>query len=349
MWRQTRKRWLAILLLSAAVGACVTLTGTKSRHVDRGLLFKHATHPATDLACTDCHAVDNDEPKKAGHEICSACHDEQVNLPADSKLAKTDPKACGLCHVNPDQSVKPRAKLLEPEQKFAHAPHVAKEIACPTCHPSPDKGALPAGSIMAFCTDCHGKTRRELNECKVCHSEIDKNVRPKSRNGIRIPHDVPQIWETVHGQQYKNDPAFCAMCHEQESHCEECHRKNPPSNHTVAWRRKSHGLRATWDREKCSACHEEDFCIKCHQSAEPSSHRGGWGAPGNRHCLVCHYPVRDTNCTACHEVIEHASAPHSPHERGLYPVRCLTCHPGGDPSRAPHPVNSTAGCMVCHE
>ena len=201
---------------------------------------------------------------------------------------------------------------------------------------------------MAFCVDCHAKTRPELTECKVCHSEISKETKPQYRATAHIPHDAPQIWETVHGQQWRDDPAFCKKCHESQTFCEDCHRKNAPSNHTISWRRKTHGLRAEWDRSKCAVCHEEDMCLRCHKHTEPSSHRAGWGEPGNRHCLSCHYPPQETNCTVCHESIDHRSAPRSPHDAGLYPPRCAVCHPGGVPYRAPHPINSTVRCVTCH-
>jgi hypothetical protein len=207
---------------------------------------------------------------------------------------------------------------------------------------------LPKGHVMTFCINCHATVRPELTECSVCHAELSKDIRPKYRGNVRIAHDAPQIWETIHGQESKIDPAYCGICHDKEASCEECHRKNPPKNHTVAWRRKSHGLRATWDRDKCAVCHEEDFCIKCHQNTKPSSHRVGWDAPAYRHCLACHYPPRDAGCTTCHEEVEHRSAPHSPHDAG-FPPNCRTCHPGGDPYHAPHPLNSTVRCAVCHQ
>lgn len=348
MVQQARRHWWTALILSVAVGACVTLGVMKSRHVDRGLAFVHAKHPAKDLACTDCHATDNGDPALPNHDVCEVCHDERMAKKDASQEQKVRAEACGYCHTRPDQAVTPRVRLLSPELKFAHAPHLAKPIECPVCHPAPDDGALPKGPIKPFCMDCHAKTRTDLNDCAVCHSEINKTVRPKFHGSRRIPHDAPQIWETLHGQESKNDPAFCALCHDKETSCEQCHRTNPPQNHTVAWRRKAHGLRATWDREKCSVCHEEDSCLKCHKSTEPSSHRAGWGRPLDRHCLNCHYPPERTNCTVCHETIEHHTAPPSPHDLGVFPAPCRRCHPGGIPYRAPHVLNNTVRCDVCH-
>jgi hypothetical protein len=333
-----RKKWyaLAMVTLSLMVAACVTYQAMRP---DRGLKFNHEKHPAKDLACEDCHSVENGEPGMPSHDTCSVCHDQ-------ADLSKS--KECDYCHSQPDQAVKPIAKVLSPEAKFGHAKHLDKKIECKTCHPNPDKSVVVSGNLMTFCMDCHTKTGQTLTECSVCHKEIRKNVRPKYHGPVRIAHDSPQIWEKIHGQQSKNDPKFCALCHDDQTSCEECHRKNPPQDHTITWRRKSHGLRATWERERCAACHEEDSCLRCHQHNAPQSHHGGWGPPSDRHCVQCHYPPRETGCTVCHEDIEHKSAEPSPHDLGLFPARCAPCHPFNNPYRAPHPLNSTVRCVVCH-
>ncbi len=341
MAQQTRGYWLAVIALSVLLGACVTYTGFRSvRHADRGIRFGHPKHAEEGLDCTDCHEMAEGGQTMPGHDLCGICHDIDVDNP--------DAEACGFCHTEAEQAVRPRAKLLKAELKFSHGPHVGAELDCATCHPEPDARALPKKPLKSFCMDCHGETGPELNECDVCHSEVSKEVRPAYYGATRIPHDAPQIWERVHGRESTTDPAFCALCHETEASCEACHRKNPPRDHTLAWRRKSHGLRASWDRAKCSVCHEEDSCLKCHKNTKPSSHRGAWDRPLNRHCASCHYPPQKTNCTVCHESIDHSSALPSPHALGVFPRPCRLCHPGGLPHRAPHVLNSTVRCAVCH-
>jgi mono/diheme cytochrome c family protein len=39
----------------------------------------------------------------------------------------------------------------------------------------------------------------------------------------------------------------------------------------------------------------------------------------------------------------------SPHTLGIYPVNCSACHPGGEPTRAPHLTNNSVRCRSCHE
>jgi hypothetical protein len=143
--------------------------------------------------------------------------------------------------------------------------------------------------------------------------------------------------------------AYCSLCHDEQESCESCHTQNPPKDHTLAWRRKTHGLEATWDRASCAVCHEEDSCLKCHRNSTPSSHRAGWGSPLNRHCVNCHYPAEQSGCTVCHETIEHEDAMRSPHNLGIFPPNCNLCHPGGLPHQAPHLLNSTVHCVVCHK
>jgi len=339
MFHQAGKRWLAAILMAVLLGACATITSMHGTRQDRGMKAPHKAHAKESMACADCHA-DNDkgEPGMPNHELCNACHDFDTGKPDDK---------CNFCHTRPDQKVDSPAKLLGAESKFNHKAHSDKKVECATCHTDPDNGTLPAGDKMKWCMDCHQKNGAGKTDCAVCHSETSKSVRPKTYHGTRLPHDNPQMWMTTHGRQSQRDPEFCNLCHDKETSCEECHRKNPPQNHNMAWRDRTHGLRAQWDRRKCAACHEEDACIRCHKQAQPRSHHGGWGEPLNRHCINCHYPPSDTGCTVCHEDIVHPRALASPHTVGLY-GNCGLCHPGGVPYRAPHIMNTSIKCIACH-
>ena len=341
--RQSRGHWLAILFVVVLAGACITYTNVKPAAEARGIRFVHEKHKDTE--CGLCHVLDGSGKAIPNHELCSTCH--------EIDMEKKDAQTCGKCHTRADYTFAPRTKTLNEEVKFAHDIHAKKEVTCDKCHPAPDKGLLPekikgTDGRMAFCMDCHGKTDPKLNDCAVCHTQMSKSTRPTRHGMTRIAHDAPQIWETTHGEMSRNDPKFCAMCHEDKTFCEDCHAKNPPKSHTVSWRRTGHGLRAEWDRAKCATCHEEDMCLKCHQKTEPANHRTGWAQPVNRHCVQCHFPVRDNNCTVCHESVEHRSAMPSPHSLGVFPARCILCHPAGLVHRAPHPENSTARCVACH-
>lgn len=337
-----RYGWLAIgIAVSVLLAACATLTTMKLAGRDRGLRFSHATHEEAELACDDCHQLEDGKETIPGHDVCSLCHDIDTDNPT--------PEDCGVCHTRGDYAVEPWKPVLSNEINFSHLNHVEKaSIKCGVCHQNPDKRVLPKGPLMPWCMDCHKKENPALNECAVCHKEIRKDRIPAERHGARIAHDAPGIWEITHGNEYRYDPGYCRLCHDDQSFCDSCHQEKPPRDHTIAWRRKPHGLKAAWDRDRCAVCHEEDMCWKCHQETEPASHRGGWGFPLNRHCANCHFPPQDAGCTTCHVRIEHREAKPSPHVFGVYPSRCAGCHPGGNPFLAPHHVNSTTTCAFCH-
>lgn len=356
MLRQTSRIRLAIvpLTLSVAMAACVAYRAIRPGQSDRGILSAHAIHAEQGLDCTDCHSWEERERGIPGHEMCGFCHEIDEGA--------TDKSACNFCHTRDDQSVGPLTKRLSVEIKWDHVYHLAKEIECSTCHSVPDAiPALPRGTLKPLCKDCHSKAEPKVledgavdsaftrNDCRVCHNELNEEIIPKFLGGVRVPHDMPYVWEKVHGQESKAAPILCAQCHDSQADCEECHRKTPPQNHTLAWRRKTHGLHATWSRSNCAVCHEEDSCLQCHQNTKPTSHRGAFGRPLNSHCVKCHYPPQRSNCTVCHEEIDHAKAMPSPHILGLYPPRCALCHPGGLPHRAPHLENSTVRCLTCHK
>ena len=228
----SRMRWFAVIGITVLLGACLTYEGMKYRPSARGILFAHAKHADTD--CDSCHSITDGEPTMPNHDVCSVCHDIDITKPS--------PEACGFCHTEPDQTVQPRKKVLSDEQVWRHQPHLDADVSCATCHANPDKGVVSQQPLKPFCMDCHEKKEARLNECPVCHSTVRKDVVPQYRYGARIQHDAPQIWENIHGQEAMKDQAYCALCHDQESSCEECHRTNPPKNHTIAWKRQTHGL-----------------------------------------------------------------------------------------------------------
>ncbi len=341
LWLRAREhRMLAgAVLLCLLAGACVTLTRVAPKE-DRGLRFSHAQHAEEGIDCADCHDFSDDGAVMPFHDVCGMCHE------LDPKTSR--PEDCDVCHTNAERIVPPRNNRLSEEVVFGHAPHLDKEIECGVCHSDPEKGALLQKALKPFCMDCHEKTDSAPLACEVCHTRISKGVRPTHRGPSRIAHDAPGIWEHLHGREARLDQQYCGLCHDMDSFCSDCHRKNPPKSHTLAWRRKPHGLRASWDRGKCAVCHEEETCRKCHESTSPRSHRSNWGEPINRHCATCHYPPSQAGCTVCHEAIEHPSAMRSPHRLRVFNTPCAVCHPGGRPHRAPHPHNSTVHCTACH-
>jgi hypothetical protein len=357
MIRRPGHHWVALVaaaLISVAFVSNGGLFGRSAKAPDRGLKSGHTAHTEQELDCATCHVWEEGGHVMPGHDLCSICHeiDEEVE----------DKSSCSFCHTREDQSVSPLIKRMSVETIFGHEPHVDSEISCMECHKTPGEiPDLPKGPLMPWCMECHTETEIPIlesgdanvsfaeNDCAVCHKEITAETRPRFRGGARIAHDVPDLWMKIHGHEAQFDPAYCAMCHDTVASCDDCHRREKPKNHTVAWRRKPHGLRAIIDQQNCSVCHEEDSCVKCHQKTEPRSHRAGFSGGLNRHCVSCHYPPQESSCTVCHEEIEHRSSGRSPHTFGIFPADCAECHPGGLPHRAPHLTNNTVGCRVCHE
>jgi hypothetical protein len=346
MTQRPRIKWVVFAVAaSVIIGACVTSTLPKSGKKDRGVRANHKVHIVDQgQVCSTCH-----EPKEGGtlsfptHEMCGVCHEINVDQPTK--------EMCGKCHTRGEENygVDAWASRFKPEVKWSHDPHIAKEVACEKCHGAdPDANGLPSGPLMPVCMNCHGKTDTKLNECSVCHNEISDKTVPQFRGETRIQHDVPAIWKHTHGSESRVDPKFCAKCHTEQNFCDTCHATQQPDSHTATWRRKAHGIEASYNRNKCSVCHEEDSCLKCHRNSQPESHKAVWGPPVNNHCTTCHYPPTKNNCTVCHESVEHQAAPPSPHRALLYPPNCRRCHPGSTPGRAPHAVNTTVNCKFCH-
>jgi hypothetical protein len=180
-------------------------------------------------------------------------------------------------------------------------------------------------------------------ECKECHEDgRDAKTKPAG-------HDL--AWERDHGkfiQRYGFKPQTnCTLCHT-ESQCTTCHQQEKPKDHNEFWRLKSHGLAVGLDRSQCYTCHRgPDFCQRCHAQTQPLDHSAAWGAPSNRHCLNCHFPLTSAGaerCAVCHTgTPSHSSAPNQPanalHVTG---ANCRSCH---SPLR--HPDNGMS-CTVCH-
>jgi hypothetical protein len=254
--------------------------------------FSHAVHKQAEIACKDCHAG-----------IA-----EQAGMPLPSGRFMPRPRRCFDCHT----------KEL---RNFSHALHQGKEIECDACHeqapedakdwttPLPEGVVVPQGiptSTPEVCADCHQPV---VSECQTCHvpGSYDTKVAAPSHRGN---------WVNFHGSAAKLNAAGqhgkdCLTCHVKND-CESCHNTQPPKDHTNFWRTRGHGLMAAGNKERCDNCHRQDFCVACHNETAPRTHIGGWER--FRHCPWCHvdssFSGSQDNCSVCHKVIPHASAPH---------------------------------------
>lgn len=182
----------------------------------------------------------------------------------------------------------------------------------------------------------------ENTQCKDCHEDgRSKDVRPAG-HGIE--------WEMQHGSIIRKYgfkmEGTCVLCHS-ESACSSCHQQQKPRDHNLYWRIKGHRLSVGLNRSRCVTCHTVDFCERCHSQTKPVDHNIAFGAPSNRHCLTCHYPLNSAGaqgCAVCHKATpSHAGTPRQPansiHQIG---ANCRDCH---RPLR--HADNAMA-CQSCH-
>lgn len=312
--------------------------------------YSHAKHIKRGLKdCNTCHSFKEDlEPKWPKMANCLICHKKNF----DPK----NPKSCLFCHtkLKPKTITKHRhiPKKYQ-ELKFAHKVHLENKVECIQCH----KGIETSDAItpdliptmLGTCFPCHKERGKQRIACNVCHKYIKENRMPLYHEDRWVKHDNV-LWIQKHGNEFYYNQDYCKRCHTDLNSCVNCHQDQKPKSHNNTWRRKTHGFVASWDRRKCSVCHQEDFCVRCHESTIPLSHTASWGGTGtrNRHCRNCHIPVSNVSCTVCHPEPTHPSAQFVPHPQPKN--SCSECHPGGIPGKPPHPNLDDIGieCEACH-
>lgn len=269
------------------------------------LKFSHQLHVVeNELGCEECHesaaesasGLDNLLPTM---ETCESCHDVE------------DDDQCGTCHLDPDNpDAVARIEAYSP--KFAHAVHVAQDLACETCHvdaASAGVGVAVEIPSMPSCMTCH-EERGAPEECAACHEE-GADLKPAN-------HTL--AWRHTHGDLARSGavtPAgmSCQTCHN-DDFCQECHqgenldRITHPLNFAF-----THALEAQANAQTCSACHtDQQFCVECHNDnlVLPHTHTAGWvnSVNGGRHrleaesdiasCMACHEDNAERICQPCH-------------------------------------------------
>lgn len=325
-----------------------TLGGCKESKIH----FSHAKHSERGLKdCNLCHMYKDDlKPKWPKKEKCLTCHMADFNT--------KDPKSCLLCHTRPGMKIKVKHDIPKSYRdiKFSHKVHLENKVACDQCHKDILKSEAVTLALIpdmyGTCVPCHKERGDEKTACNVCHKNIKKNHMPLYHEDRWVKHN-DAYWIQRHGGEFYYNQDYCKRCHSDLYWCINCHQDQKPKNHNNAWRRKTHGFAASWDRKKCSVCHQEDFCVRCHESTTPLSHTASWGGAGtrNRHCLNCHFPGSMLSCTVCHPSPTHPSAMDSPHPPFTGSCTQPGCHPPGRVGEAPHvtPPDLKDQCRLCHK
>lgn len=329
---------VALATLVSALAGCALLDAW--RDASRGFGFSHRVHVEGEgLDCESCHASveGSDLPALPAQAACNLCHAELDSEKEPERRVETL-FADGAFRATHAGALATGARS---ELVFSHARHTAAEVECGACHAGIETnervGEL-ARVDMAACSACHAE-RGVANQCSTCHTRLAPDVAPGSHEGN---------WLRAHGScvraRSEATADRCDLCHT-ESSCSACHLEQAPESHTGHWRLRGHGIVASMDRASCATCHQSDSCDSCHSTVAPSSHTSTWGAPLDRHCTSCHFPLRDEGCRTCHVgTPSHALATPKPpdHSAGM---NCRMCHGNGQP--LPH-VDNGDDCNFCH-
>lgn len=287
--------------------------------------FSHKQHVINEeMKCWNCHrtAEKADEASMPTYKTCTKCHEG-----TDPKKVPNEVQIQG--YVKDGNPVWSYVTRLSKEVRFSHKVHVDGKLLCGNCHKGIDNSDLitPQQRITKpECLSCHAKMgvgASAKDNCAMCHKQVSRDLRPTNHT---------KDWKELHGRTVgfmsRSDPGNCNQCHTQKT-CTQCHRSEPPKNHTNHWRERGHGASADLDRSSCKTCHTEDACARCHQMNAPRSHRGNFDST---HCLGCHLPLKDNNCSVCHKATpSHSAAPRPPTNSVHVKANesdCRTCHFG---------------------
>jgi predicted CXXCH cytochrome family protein len=277
------------------------------------------TRQGADL-CTFCHqpldlkgAPVVHKPVEEGQ--CHACHDPHGGTDTKFLRGATTVELCNTCHQD-----------VVGKRKHVHGP--ASAGACLSCHPA---HAAPHEKLLVaegkdLCLSCHADMKDQMAKATVKHAPAEKDCA-----GCHDPH------ASDFTMMVKQEPAkLCGSCHDKE---------------------RQAALNAT---HKHSVVTSEDGCLRCHTShgstladlmkQEPaelclSCHDKKITADGGRVVaavaevkdpkLVKHGPIRDGNCSGCHNThgSEVAKLLAKPYPEPFYQAfaaekyeLCFTCH-----------------------
>ena len=254
----------------------------------RTVRFEHRVHGArVGLRCVDCHP-DATSSRRASDLLlpagaaCDRCHQTNHHEPPRGPApSETVNGSCGRCHALVEGEavrIAPQ-RYPQPNLRFDHAAHAARNIRCAQCHAGVSTGraegraGLPS---MRRCATCHlapGAARGDAPaRCQTCHLTQGGLLRTSFRGGRLLPprwlghaEHGPGFAEH-HAEAAGRDSRFCANCHA-ESECAACHdgRVRPRRLHPNDWL-SLHGRAADLGSPRCESCHRgQSFCLGCHQ------------------------------------------------------------------------------------
>ncbi|OGW38692.1 MAG: cytochrome C [Nitrospirae bacterium GWD2_57_9] len=195
------------LLKDAVPGLCA-----KCHKTDRPVFVKqHMNYPVGKSACTSCHAPHgSNQPgilhdtvhKPVANRMCNQCH-EEASSPNALKTKKAGLDLCKACHT-------PMIKDVF-DKKLLHWP-VSGKKACQSCHTphaSGNKGLLRQ-SQSALCGSCHAETVGQTTKAKTPHSPVKEGA----CTACHSPHASDNSMLFVQ----PDIPGLCGSCHDWKKH-----------------------------------------------------------------------------------------------------------------------------------
>jgi hypothetical protein len=350
--------------------------------------FNHKKH-VKDLqqSCKVCHGgayssdASTDRLMPSPQATCDSCHDVDHSNPKNVQ-AGTEPNGqCTYCHLGENAGVGGKVAPLvipNPNLRFTHKKHLARNIDCAQCHGQIDKLELATRDNlprMAGCFTCHnmsGAAQGDAkSECTTCHlTQPDGRLVTAFSGGDLVPprwlHNAGHSadWIERHKQIAANDSAFCGSCHSSQ-YCTDCHdgKVRPRKVHPNDWL-SMHPQAARQDNPRCVSCHQQQtFCADCHRRTGVARDTGS----GNRLMGARFHPSPAEWTTAPRGPKHHAWEA----ERNLNACvschterDCATCHAtkglSGGQGVNPHPLGfmdkcrtafarNPRPCLVCHQ
>jgi len=228
---------------------------------------------------------------------CTGCHDPHGNS-APHKLVRSSNELCAGCH-----------SAITAETPKGMTAHPAMEsLACIECHSghAGSDESLLTRAVGEVCSDCHDKEAHrqghlpyQTGECGVCH----KN---HSHEKGLLAGPVNETCGRCHAEQIRAMNASSQHPPVVEDGCLLCHQPHGSENE---------GLLAEGEKSLCGGCHDVgELVVRAESSGGKATVKGD---------AALHPPVRDGDCSGCHE-------PHGSTDRPLLARTgsglCFGCH-----------------------
>lgn len=229
----------------------------------------HDVHADANVACSDCHGGNPDEPSVRAHDLGRGFR----GVPDALGVAQM----CAHCH---DGSREGLADVVTPYREGRHGRGAAlghASASCTSCHG-------PHGIARHDAADAAVAPTQVADTCGACHAD------EATMAASGLPTDQLRQWrESVHGAAFAVDPTRAPTC----STCHDAHRNAAGLAAVAACSQCHQPIRAAFDRGP-HARHFEHLgfldCAECHGSHEirpaDATLLSGIGAA----CARCHGP-----------------------------------------------------------